>query len=363
MKCYVCCTDLTQENETEEHILLNAIGGKLKSRRLICRDCNSKFGGKIDDKLAQQLNPISTLLNVKRDRGKPQNIIGKYEHKEIIIEPGGKIKLARPYIDDKDEEVIRVEASTLNELTKILKSLRRKYPNLDVDKTIKNAKKSHDYLPSLSLNMNFGGKEIRQAICKMAVNFYILNGGDPKVIEHLLPFIEGNVEEAEVYYFYPRSEVFYKDEKDIMHTLILVGNNQKKELYVYVELFNEFKFVIIIDREYNGQSIYHSYHYNVVTNNEIKYDTPVKITPKELKKYISKDIDKSQFKKRIQFLFQRIDNVNSSKKISDITDKAMEETIKKYPPEQNPVFTKEMTSYLADRVVREYFLAFQHRYM
>ncbi|MED4129465.1 HNH endonuclease [Shouchella miscanthi] len=32
MQCYVCDTVLTRENESEEHILLNAIGGKLKSK-------------------------------------------------------------------------------------------------------------------------------------------------------------------------------------------------------------------------------------------------------------------------------------------------------------------------------------------
>jgi len=362
MKCYVCSTDLTQENETEEHILLNAIGGKLKSRRLICIGCNSKFGGKIDDKLAQQLSPVSTLLNVKRDRGKPQNVKGKYENKEIIIEPGGKLKLARHYVV-KGEKVIHIESSTLGQATKVLASLRRKYPDLDVNKAINNAQEIQDFLPSISLSMEFGGKETRQAICKMAVNFYILNGGDSKTIEHLLPFIEGRVEEAEVYYFHPRSEVFYKSEKDIIHTLILVGDNQKKELYVYIELFNEFKLVVILDREYNGQSIYHSYHYNVVTNEEVEYDPPIKITSKDLRKYTSKDINESKFKERMQVLFQRIDNVNTSKKISDITTKAMDETQKKYPPEHYPVFTQEMISFYSDRVSKEFVLAFQHRYM
>lgn len=73
MNCYVCDVELIKENETEEHIILNAIGGKLKSKKLICKVCNSNFGGRIDDSLAKQLNPIANLLNIKRERGKPQN--------------------------------------------------------------------------------------------------------------------------------------------------------------------------------------------------------------------------------------------------------------------------------------------------
>lgn len=73
MKCYVCDKEITSENETEEHILLNAIGGKLKSKKLICKGCNSDLGNKIDNSLARQLNPIANLLDIKRDRGNPQN--------------------------------------------------------------------------------------------------------------------------------------------------------------------------------------------------------------------------------------------------------------------------------------------------
>jgi len=78
MKCYVCEVEITSENETEEHILLNAIGGKLKSKKLICKSCNSEFGSEIDDTLARQLNPIANLLDIKRDRGNPQNVKGTY---------------------------------------------------------------------------------------------------------------------------------------------------------------------------------------------------------------------------------------------------------------------------------------------
>ncbi|CAH0347773.1 HNH endonuclease [Bacillus sp. CECT 9360] len=360
MKCYICDTALTKENETEEHILLNAIGGKLKSRTLICKDCNSKLGSDIDNKLAQQLNPIANFLDIKRDRGKPQNVKGKYENKEIIIEPGGKMKLARPYID-KGEKVVHIEASTMGEATKVLRGLKRNHPDLDIEKAIKNAKKSKDYLPSVSVGMNFGGKESKQAICKMAVNFYILNGGDPTTIKHFLPFIQGKETEAEVYYFYPRAEVFYKGEKDVMHSLVLVGDPVKNELYVYIELFNEFKMLVFLDRKYNLEPIYNSYHYNVVTNEEVEYDTPIRIAPKDLRRYSLKDIDESKFKERMRILFQRIDTVSTDRRIHEITTKAMEEMSKRFPQQENPVFTKEMLAYLSKRVADEFVLSFQHR--
>lgn len=41
---------------SEEHIIPNAIGGKLKSKELICKKCNSKLGHSMDKELAEQLD-------------------------------------------------------------------------------------------------------------------------------------------------------------------------------------------------------------------------------------------------------------------------------------------------------------------
>lgn len=361
MKCYVCDVEITSENETEEHILLNAIGGKLKSKKLICKSCNSEFGSGIDDTLARQLNPIANLLDIKRDRGNPQNVKGTYNNKDILIEPGGKLKLARAYVET-NENMFHIEASSIRQAKEALKGLKRKHPEIDIDEEIKKANRNKSYLPSVNINMDFGGEEASRALCKMAVNFFIYHGGKPEEIKHLLPYIKGNEEEAEVYYYYPKSEVFYKDEKEVLHTLILVGDPQKKHLYVYVELFNEFKMVVFINKEYEGEPIYQSYHYNVVTNVVIEYDEPVRIPAQQLKRYKSKDIDVKKFEERMKHLLQRVDKISVANRIEEVTSNAMKETIEKYSPEENPYFTNEMISFFASRVAEEFVLSFQNRF-
>lgn len=362
MNCYVCDEVLIKENETEEHILLNAIGGKLKSKKLICKSCNSAFGSEIDDSLAKQLNPIANLLDVKRDRGKPQNVIATYNNKDILIEPGGKLKLARAYTE-KNENMFHIEASSERQARQVLEGLKRKFPDINIDEQIKSANKSKSDLPSVKIKMNFGGEIVCRAICKMAVNFFVYKKGNPQDIKHLLSYIKGSEEEGEVYFYYPKSEVFYKGEKDVLHTLILVGEPQQKHLYVYVELFNEFKMVVFISKEYDGEPIYESYHYNVVTNEVVEYKEVVKIPPQQLKRYISKNIDAKKFQERMRHLLQRIDKIISDKRISEITTNAIEEMFEKYPQEENPVFTEEMVGFLAERVAKEFVLSFQHRLM
>lgn len=200
---------------------------------------------------------------------------GTYNNKDILIEPGGKLKLARPYVE-KDENMFHIEASSERQEKEVLKGLKRKHPEINIDDQIKNAARNKSCLPSVKINMDFGGEEASRALCKLAVNFFIYHGGKPEEVKYLLPYIKGSKEEAEVYFYYPKSEVFYKCEKEVLHSLILAGDPQRKYLYVYVELFNEFKMVVYINREYEGEAIYQSYHYNVITNEVAEYDEPVK---------------------------------------------------------------------------------------
>lgn len=361
MKCYVCDEEITKDNETEEHILLNAIGGKLKSKQLICKGCNSGFGSKIDDALARQLNPIANLLDIKRDRGKPQNVKGTYNNKDILIEPGGKLKLARGYLE-KNENKFHIEASSERQAKEVLRGLKRNHPEINIDELIKNAERTKSYLPSVKINMDFGGEEASRALCKMAVNFFIYHGGEPEEVKHLLPYIKGIEEEAEVYFYYPKSEPFYKGE-EVLHTLILVGDPQQKYLYVYVELFNEFKMVVYINRKYGRKAIYQSYHYNVVTNEVVEYDEPVKIPLQQLKRYKSKNIDVKKFAERMKHLLQRVNKIIVSKRINEITTSFIKEMNGKYPQDENSYITKEMCAFLANRVAEEFVLSFQHRFI
>jgi len=71
-KCYLCGKLLNEANSSVEHIIPNAIGGHLKCKNLLCKECNSNTGQNIDATLSEQLNFIANMLNIECDRGKPQ---------------------------------------------------------------------------------------------------------------------------------------------------------------------------------------------------------------------------------------------------------------------------------------------------
>ena len=68
--CALCNVEIAEQNDSKEHIIPNSIGGRKKVKGFICKDCNNKSGREWDDALAQQFNPLSLLLGIKRERKK-----------------------------------------------------------------------------------------------------------------------------------------------------------------------------------------------------------------------------------------------------------------------------------------------------
>lgn len=68
--CYICGDVLNRRNSSQEHILINACGGRLKSFRLLCKDCNERTGADFDSELARQISPLAERFGIKRDRKK-----------------------------------------------------------------------------------------------------------------------------------------------------------------------------------------------------------------------------------------------------------------------------------------------------
>ena len=93
-KCFMCGDELTEENSSDEHILLNALGGHIHSKKLICKNCNSALGSTSDDELAKELNFFASFLDVPRQRGKNQ-IIKTLDEKYDLM-PGGVPVLRQP---------------------------------------------------------------------------------------------------------------------------------------------------------------------------------------------------------------------------------------------------------------------------
>lgn len=118
-------------DDSGEHIVPNAIGGRRKVKGFLCRDCNGSAGAKWDAELARQLNPISNLLNIKRERGAPPALVVETTRgQRLRRRSDGHMTLDRYEVSEQRKEgktIVRVTAPTIQVLKRHINGLVRRY--------------------------------------------------------------------------------------------------------------------------------------------------------------------------------------------------------------------------------------------
>jgi len=127
--CAICDTPITPENDSREHIILNAVGGRRTVPGFICDRCNHTTGHSWDAALAKQLNPFSLFFHISRQDGDPPA-------QDFPIVSGGTIRvtpdgleLPKPTVNITPRETgaaIQVVAQTMAEAREILIGLKGK---------------------------------------------------------------------------------------------------------------------------------------------------------------------------------------------------------------------------------------------
>lgn len=274
--CYRCDNPLTDKNQSVEHIIPNACGGRLKSKNLLCKTCNSFYGESFDKELASQVNFFINYLDIKKDRGHPQDIPGVYSHsgQDAILLKGGKHKHLHPKVeidDNKQSTILNVRADNYEELKKILTSLKRRYPKLNIEEVLSKSKNKKENEP-ISFVLKLGGVDSYKAVIKSLINFFIFNGGEIKFIKHLIPYLDGKNDYNKILLYVPEPPIYKPMDGEVSHVIKVIGDSEQKILYAYIELFNTYSYLAILNETYDEKSIDYTYGYDLLLNSEIKVD-------------------------------------------------------------------------------------------
>lgn len=133
--CALCDIPINAENDLKEHLISNAVGGRWKMPGVLCIACNSKAGDSWDATLAKQLNPLSLLFGITRERGEPPSQDFKtVGGQELRLHANGAAQPSRPTYQERPTEDgahIQLVARDLSEAKRMLKGVARKYPQID----------------------------------------------------------------------------------------------------------------------------------------------------------------------------------------------------------------------------------------
>lgn len=269
LKCYCCGEVITTARRTVEHIIPNALGGKLKSRTLLCSDCNNNLGNVVDAPYCQQMQWVMNRLGIKREKGDPPALKAHCVSTgdPIHIESNGTTfapririsRVTRGYIIECDRNNIR----------KAQETLKRKVPNVQFTR-VEPFETNLEY----RLTSAFGGMACYRAITKIALNYYSLCGGDAAFIGEATRFVKHGGDNVFVILYYPTRDVLTQRlDKQITHVVTFRADPVQKLLYAYVELFTAFRFLVSLSDTYGGIAMRDSYCFDLLQRKVIQTDT------------------------------------------------------------------------------------------
>lgn len=359
--CIYCNEEIDETNRSLEHLFPNGIGGTLKSKDLACTRCNCTFGSEIDNELVNQLNHVANMLNVKRDRGVPQRIKAEHtgENIDYYIEPGGKPVMSKPIIRKKvsgEELQICIGARNISEARKILKGLKRKHPDLNVEKILERAENRKEYVDNyLSFNLSVGGANTFRSIAKIAYNYfrYKNQSADGSYLNEIINYIMGKLPDKNlVWFYYKDREVIDKNSNEVLHSVVIKGNNKHHYLYAYVELFNAFRFIVLLSNSYSGSDYIETYSFNVVDRKEVAKDVNIALSLDEIKNIL---LEKPQFESLLKNEYEKllpiILNKQRHEHNEELIDKALKNSLLKYP--KGVVVTEAMLNEFVQEFMKE----------
>jgi len=273
--CIICGDPITQKTDSREHVITNAIGGRLKTRGFICKKCNNKMGHTWDDTLAEQLNLLCLFFGVVRQRGKsPSHPIQTTTGEKYLLQPGGALKPHKPTVKKTEREGGRTEfqitARTSEEARKILKGIKRNYPTLDIEETLRGAKDTTSY-PTGLLNFSnqLGGELAGRSIVKTAAAYAHNVGLSVNGFPAALRYLSDPAAEACFGYYYETDLVTNRPPGVPIHCVAVSGNPDSRLLLAYVEFFAVHRMVICLSDQYAGTAIDQAYAIDPTTGKEV----------------------------------------------------------------------------------------------
>ncbi|MCA1176166.1 MULTISPECIES: HNH endonuclease [unclassified Pantoea] len=286
--CFLCGNQITSSNDSNEHIIPNAIGGRRTIKGFICNPCNNKTGKDWDVKLTNQLNPLNLLLVIRRDRGevRPQ-AFKTISGKEYYLRANGSMIPFKPTFNktpmDKGYNFSFV-ARDEREAQQFLKSIKRDFPNFDIDSYLGNMKVEEVYITDdpLHMELRFGGLNEGRSLIKSLLAFCFSRGIAPSMCNTALSFLREEGEACFGWYYQEDDIIIKRNFTKPMHCLAIQGNPSEGTLLGYLEFFGVLRIVACLSNEYKGDAFKSSYCLAPEDWEESEFDFEINVSIKEL---------------------------------------------------------------------------------
>lgn len=300
--CYFCGCQLSKEKE--EHIIPNALGGKLKSRNILCSKHNNELSN-IDNSLCNDLLNITNLINPKRDNGEVAEAKFKLlgdagEVKEIVRSGNGEVKGNAVKVTKTDDNKLvinmqlfhtphsKAEEENINKLRKILQDWAKSHSKDNewvedqLSKILANIEiiETNNNVFHFQAQFNKNGESFL-GLLKIAIGYYAYCTDSVDPIEKVIRRLEKRDHNlVDIINYYYTDDFLYTD--SIYHTLYLKCDKKQQVAYVIISLYGAYQAFVLLSSNYQGEDKEYSYCYDLLKHSEIPFSNHLVLTKDEI---------------------------------------------------------------------------------
>ena len=358
MTCAFCAKQFTDSNNSKEHIIPNAVGGRKTVNYFICVDCNNSTGASWDKELVNQLRPLCTMLNINRDRGNNQKFdVETISGRKLTIRPDGSMTIAQPVFDKRDrgdKTEINIQTRTMKEFKKNLSNLKKKYPQIDIDEMLRKATYEREYSSvPYKIPFEFGGHLAGRSIIKSCLAVAYRVGLNIDNCQHAKSYLLSSGDACFGYY-YEYDVVKNRPETTFFHCVYLCGDPARKQLLAYVEYFGFLRIVACLSSSYIGEAFSTGYAIDPVTGNELDIEFDLEMETEDISVIFANKKDNShEMRRALEELLMAWSRLDEERAISNAVAHALESVCADYNVKSGDLLSYEQVAKIARAVAAE----------
>ena len=257
---------------------------------------------------------------------------------------------------------MHIEASTRRELRRIIKGLRKKFPQLrdrELEEILQEAQDKSFYSPDLiEILAPVASPEVGKAMVKSAVALAFNAGVDPKQCDLALDYLLREGREACFGYYYDehRDIINNRPPGSLFHCVYVEGRSRDHTIVGYVELFSLLRVVLCLSQSYIGRDFTHAYTINPVSGNELDITVNFDLSTTEIRAaYDFEKLDEATYIDAVSKVFVVVKETEFNRALERVVNDAVRETIAAYGFREGGYMTDEQlwtfTQGLVDRVI------------
>lgn len=294
VRCRGCNEIITDENDSEAHIIPNALGGRLAPKGIICRTCNSVLDRLADNALVEAFGAWPTLLDIPRQRGNnPRKTIETRKGHKVQLDPDGSLKQMDIQYDISEipeGHLVQIGAGSMTTFRQLLNRAGKDFPQFDPVAAQQYAKTVGIPDDEVKMSLDFSPVAVFGGVIT-AIWLYLIMKEDHAFMDwsRLLSCVDSMQKNGGTFrYFVDGLPGLLGPNIDLCHKLIVRSIASTGELIAYVEIFGILKVGGVFAKSQTpGHELEHIYAYDLARKADISSEYSINSSVFELQNWLS----------------------------------------------------------------------------